>query len=192
MESKFKGGVLGYIGISLLVFVISVFSLGIAIPWAICIAARWWAKHSEIDGRQVTFEGTGGQLFVKFLKWGLLCIITLFIYSLWVPIKMARWVVSNIHLEPASEPACAHSYASSPAPRQYAQRPAVQYAQRPAAPVQYAPMPYSPVQYAPMPYAPVQYVQMPYAPVQYVQTAAAPAQNDTAYIFSTINRSSPN
>lgn len=104
MKSKFNGGLLGYIGIGLLMFVIIVFSLGLATPWAICIGARWYAKHTTIDGRQVVFDGTGWQLFGNFVKWFFLSIITLFIFSLWIPIKMAKWAVKHIHLESAEEP----------------------------------------------------------------------------------------
>ena len=78
MNSKFNGGLLGYIGTGLLMFVIIVFSLGLATPWAICIGARWYARHSTIDGRQVVFDGTGWQLFGNCVKWFFLSIITLF------------------------------------------------------------------------------------------------------------------
>ena len=105
MKSKFNGGLLGYIGIGLLMFVIIVFSLGLATPWAICIGARWYAKHTTIDGRQVIFDGTGWQLFGNFVKWFFLSVITLFIFSLWIPIKMTKWAVKHIHLEPSEEPA---------------------------------------------------------------------------------------
>lgn len=103
MKSKFNGGLLGYIGTGLLMFVIIVFSLGLATPWAICIGARWYARHSTIDGRQVIFDGTGWQLFGNYVKWIFLSIITLFIFSLWIPIKMAKWVVKHIHLEPEED-----------------------------------------------------------------------------------------
>lgn len=122
MNSKFNGGLLGYIGTGLLMFVIIVFSLGLATPWAICIGARWYARHSTIDGRQVVFDGKGWQLFGNFVKWLLLSVITLFIFSLWIPIKMAKWVVKHIHLEPEEEPIVAPTPApiQQPAPAQRA------------------------------------------------------------------------
>ena len=98
MESKFTGGLLGLIGISLLQGLIITITFGIAAPWAICIKERWIAKHTIIDGRQVTFDGTGGQLFGNYIKWFLLSIITIGIYSLWLGINMKKWVVKHTHL----------------------------------------------------------------------------------------------
>ncbi len=98
MESKFNGGLLGLIGIGILQVLISVFTLGIGVPWAICLRESWYAKHTKIDGRQVTFDGTGLQLFGNYIKWFLLTIITLGIYSFWLSLKMKAWVTSHTHL----------------------------------------------------------------------------------------------
>lgn len=99
MESKFTGGVLGHIGINILVFLISVFTFGIAVPWAVCIKERWFAEHTIIDGNKITFDGTGAQLFGNYIKWILLTIITLGIYSFWLTINMKKWVVKHTHFE---------------------------------------------------------------------------------------------
>lgn len=98
MESKFTGGLLGLIGISILQCLLIFITLGIGTPWAVCIKERWIAKHTIIDGHQCRFDGTGGQLFGKYLLWILLTIITLGIYSFWLGIKMKKWVVSHTHL----------------------------------------------------------------------------------------------
>ena len=98
MESKFTGGLLGLIGISILQGLIITFTLGIATPWAVCLKESWIAKHTIIDGRQLVFDGTGGQLFGNYIKWFLLTIITFGIYSLWLSIKMKQWVVKHSHL----------------------------------------------------------------------------------------------
>ena len=58
-------------------FLISVFTFGIAVPWAVCIKERWFAEHTIIDGNKITFDGTGAQLFGNYIKWILLTIITL-------------------------------------------------------------------------------------------------------------------
>lgn len=97
MESKFDGGLLGLIGIGLLEWVIIMFTLGIATPWAVCIRERWMASHTIIDGSRLTFDGTGGQLFGSFIKWFLLTIITFGIYAFWLTIKMKRWTVKHTH-----------------------------------------------------------------------------------------------
>ena len=95
--SKFDGGLLGLIGVGILQALLIVFTLGIETPWAVCMKESWLANHTTIDGRQLVFDGTGGQLFGNYIKWFLLTIITLGIYSLWLSIKMKAWVVSHTH-----------------------------------------------------------------------------------------------
>lgn len=96
-ESKFTGGLLGQIGINLLQALLIGLTFGLAAPWAICIKERWIAKHTIIDGKQLTFDGNGGQLFGNYIKWFLLTIITFGIYSFWLSIKMKQWVVKHTH-----------------------------------------------------------------------------------------------
>lgn len=98
MESKFTGGLLGLIGINILCGLLITFTLGLGLPWAVCIKQRWIAKHTIIDGYQVVFDGTGGQLFGQYIKWFLLTIITIGIYGFWVSIKMQQWITKHTHL----------------------------------------------------------------------------------------------
>ena len=97
-RSEFTGGLLGLIGISILEALICMLTFGIALPWAICIRERWYAKHTIIDGKQLVFDGTGAQLFGNYIKWFLLTLITFGIYGFWVSIKMKAWVVSHTHI----------------------------------------------------------------------------------------------
>lgn len=97
-ESKFTGGLLGLIGIGILSIIIIVFTLGIGTPWAVCMKERWYTEHTIVDGKQLTFDGNGGQLFGNYIKWFLLTIITCGIYSFWLSIKMKQWVVSHTHM----------------------------------------------------------------------------------------------
>ena len=101
--SKFSGGLLGLIGISFLAGLLASITLGIGTPWAVCMVMNWYAKHITIDGKKVTFDGNGGQLFGQYIKWLLLTIITCGIYGLWLSIKMVGWVVSHTHLAEAAE-----------------------------------------------------------------------------------------
>lgn len=97
-ESKFTGGLLGMIGIGILQWLIITFTLGFGVPWAVCVKERWYAKHTIIDGKQLVFDGTGGQLFGNYIKWFLLTLITFGIYGFWLNIKMRQWVVKHTHL----------------------------------------------------------------------------------------------
>ena len=96
-ESKFTGGLLGLIGISILQFVIIAFTLGFGAPWAVCMRESWVAKHTIIDGKQLVFDGTGAQLFGNYIKWLLLSFVTFGIYGLWLSIKMKQWIVKHTH-----------------------------------------------------------------------------------------------
>ena len=96
-ESQFTGGLLGLIGINLLQVLMIGLSLGLGTPWAICMKERWMARHTIIDGKQLTFDGTGSQLFGNYIKWFLLTILTLGIYGFWLDIKMKQWITKHTH-----------------------------------------------------------------------------------------------
>lgn len=98
-ESKFTGGLAGLVGMKLLVVLICLFTVGFAMPWGVCLWQKWLAEHTVIDGRQVHFDGTGGSLFVQFVKWWFFSLITLGIYSFWLSIKMRQWVVLHTHFQ---------------------------------------------------------------------------------------------
>ena len=98
MESEFTGGLFGLIGINILAAALTIFTFGIALPFAVCLKQRWYADHTILDGRRLMFDGTGFQLFGQYIKWFLLTIITLGIYAFWLGIKMKKWVVSHTHV----------------------------------------------------------------------------------------------
>ena len=96
-ESEFTGGLLGLIGINILIAALFVFTLGLGVPWCICLKQEWLSKHTIIDGRRVLFDGNGLQLFGNYLKWWLLCLVTLGIYGFWLPIKFRQWTTRHMH-----------------------------------------------------------------------------------------------
>ena len=98
MESRFTGGLLGLIGITLLQDLLIVITFGLGTPWAVCMKQRRIAGHTVLDGRQEYFDGTGGQLFGNYIKWYLLTLITFGIYGFWLHIKMKQWVVYHTHM----------------------------------------------------------------------------------------------
>ena len=92
---KFDGGAADYLGTAILAFLVTLFTLGIALPYAIVLRQRWRAKHTIIDGQRLAFLGTGVSLFGNWVKWLLLIIVTLGIYSFWVAPRLVKWVVEN-------------------------------------------------------------------------------------------------
>lgn len=90
-NSYFDGGLLQLIGWRLLGILVTVCTLGICFPWAVCMIYSWETKHTVIEGKRLMFTGTALGLFGNWIKWFLLCLITLGIYSLWVGIALKKW-----------------------------------------------------------------------------------------------------
>lgn len=93
-NSYFDGGVVGLIGTALLSCLVALVPF-VGGAWATIVWTRWATKHTVVDSRRLCFVGTVGDLFVKYLIWGILTTITLGIYGLFVPVKSIRWQVEN-------------------------------------------------------------------------------------------------
>ena len=93
---KFERDVASYFGVGVLSFLLVLFTLGFGIPWAVCMKQKWIADHTTIDGRQLKFVGSGGELFGKFIVWYLLSLVTLGIYGLlyWGP-NLQQWITEH-------------------------------------------------------------------------------------------------
>lgn len=96
-QSYFDGGLLQLIGWRILGFVVTVCTLGICYPWAVCMIYGCETRHTVVNGRRLAFDGTALQLFGNWIIWLLLCIITLGIYSVWVGIALRKWKTSHTH-----------------------------------------------------------------------------------------------
>lgn len=58
---------------------------------------NWKVKHTVIDGHRLYFDGTAMQLFGNWIKWLILTVITLGIYSFWLNIKLEQWITEHTH-----------------------------------------------------------------------------------------------
>jgi len=94
-ESYFDGGILSLIGINILGFLVTVCTIGICLPWAMCMSYKWKIEHTVINGRRLKFDGTAIGLFGNWIKWWLLCIVTIGIYAFWVGIALEKWRVKH-------------------------------------------------------------------------------------------------
>ncbi|MBO4616396.1 MAG: DUF898 family protein [Lachnospiraceae bacterium] len=56
---------------------------------------NWETKHMIIDGHRLSFDGSAIGLFVNWIKWLLLTIITFGIYGFWVGIALRKWKISH-------------------------------------------------------------------------------------------------
>ena len=98
-DSYFDGKFIEYIGYKLLAFIITIATFTIAKPWADVLVMEYVFNHTVYNGKRLKFEGKGTDLFIQRFKWILFTIITLGIYSLWIPLNQEKWTVSNIHFE---------------------------------------------------------------------------------------------
>ena len=96
-KSTWDGGVLDTVVNSIVASLIISFTCGIATPWAICYMMKFIIEHAVIDGKRMTFDGNGAQLFGNWIKWFFLTIITCGIYGFWVMPRLYKWVASHIH-----------------------------------------------------------------------------------------------
>jgi len=94
-QSHFDGGVLEFFGMLIAAQLITAFTLGLCAPWALCMFFRWKLSHTVIGGRRLQFNGKGGDLFVNWIKWFLLCIVTLGIYGFWLWVSLEKWKTKN-------------------------------------------------------------------------------------------------
>jgi uncharacterized membrane protein YjgN (DUF898 family) len=96
----FDGGAGTYFGTAILAMLVTVCTLGICYPFAVVLRERWRAKHSFIEGRQLVFNGSAWGLFGLWLKWLVLIIVTIGIYSFWVSPRIYRWRWENTSWAP--------------------------------------------------------------------------------------------
>ena len=91
----FDGGAATFFGTGILAALITVFTLGIGYPWALCLFQRWKTKHTYIDGRRLKFTGGGFSLIGLWIKWMIFLIITLGIYSFWLIPSLQQWITEH-------------------------------------------------------------------------------------------------
>jgi uncharacterized membrane protein YjgN (DUF898 family) len=94
-KSYFDGTLLQFIGWNILGSLVTVFTLGICYPWALCMIYGWKINHTVVNGRRLKFTGTAVGLFGNWIKWVLLCVVTLGIYSFWLFIALEKWKVKH-------------------------------------------------------------------------------------------------
>ncbi len=93
--SFFDGGLLQYIGWTILGTLVTICTIGICYPWALCMVYGWKINHTVIEGIRLKFQGSAVGLFGHWIKWLFLTIITIGIYGFWVFIKLEDWKVKN-------------------------------------------------------------------------------------------------
>ena len=94
-KSVFDGSGLELFIINLVGALICLVRIGLASPWVICYRIGWDRRHTVYNGRRLAFNGTGIQLFGKWIVWFLLTIVTCGLYSFVMGLKLEQWVLSH-------------------------------------------------------------------------------------------------
>ncbi len=98
-HSEFTAGLFSLIWLNFVNILIKTFTLGLCTPWAVRREYTWLYEHQVIDDRKLVFDGTAASLFGQWVKWSLLSVVTLGIYTLFVPIKKMQWITKNTHIK---------------------------------------------------------------------------------------------
>ncbi len=69
--------------------------LGHLLPLGSGETYRWKASHTTLDGRRLQFTGSAVGLFILWIKWLLLIIVTLGISGFWVYPRLLRWTTEH-------------------------------------------------------------------------------------------------
>lgn len=93
-----EGTEIGALQIALIAVAAFLVLLGLA--WAEIRFIKWDTKHTIISGNSIKFNGNAFQLLGNCFKWTFLSIITVGIYALWLPIKVRKWRVKHMELQP--------------------------------------------------------------------------------------------
>jgi uncharacterized membrane protein YjgN (DUF898 family) len=94
-QSYFDGGLFSLLGWKILGGLITILTLGICYPLALCMTYGWETNHTIINGKRLHFNGKAVDLFLHWLLWWFLTIITLGIFSFWLTISLKKWIVKN-------------------------------------------------------------------------------------------------
>ena len=93
-----EGTVMGPMQFALIA--VGAFLVLLGLAWAAIRFMKWDAKHTIISGNSIKFKGNAFQLLGNCFKWTFLTIITVGIYALWLPIKVRKWKVKHMELQP--------------------------------------------------------------------------------------------
>ena len=87
-------------GLQIALIVVAAFLVLLGLAWAAIRFMKWETKNTIISGNRVKFNANAFQLLGNCLKWTFLTIITVGIYAFWLPIKVRKWKVSHMELQP--------------------------------------------------------------------------------------------
>lgn len=94
-ESDYEGSLSSLAGRSILCALVTVLTLGICCPFVLCMFYKHKINNTVINGQRLKFTGKARELFVYWIPWLLLSIITFGIYSFRAYVNLEEWKVRN-------------------------------------------------------------------------------------------------
>jgi len=94
-KSKLFLGVFDLIALNIGTGLIIIFTLGLGYPIAAVIKEKYIKDRTIISNRKIVFSGSAGDLYITYIKWMILVVITFGIYLFWLNRNILRWKVSN-------------------------------------------------------------------------------------------------
>lgn len=76
-------------------FFLAIITAFIGVPWCVTIKYRWETKHTVLCGYRLAFDGTGKQLFGRYILWLFLSIITAGIFLFWLTHFLKKWKIKH-------------------------------------------------------------------------------------------------
>lgn len=79
--------------------IISIFTLGIGYPLAAAIKAKYINDRKILSNKKIEFKGTAGEIYITFIKWVILIVLTLGVYIFWIERNILRWTTENTNFK---------------------------------------------------------------------------------------------
>ena len=99
-------GTIGMVAGGVVAFVFLFFALA----WSSNIRTRWTVSHTRINGYRLKFVGKTWNLAWTYMKWFFCSVFTLFIFTLWLPIKAKQWQAKNTVIDEDAPVMESHSF----------------------------------------------------------------------------------
>lgn len=90
VRSKIQLSVFDLIALSIGTGLITIFTLGLAYPVAVTIKEKYIKDRTIISNRKLVFNGSAGDLYITYIKWIILVVITFGIYLFWMNLNVLR------------------------------------------------------------------------------------------------------
>ena len=96
-DFDFSGQGLEFAWLLIWTSIVTMITFGLFGPWAMSYTLGWIASKVKVGGRAVNFTGTGGGVFVEYLKIFILTVVTFGIYAPWGACALYRWVFDHLN-----------------------------------------------------------------------------------------------